>query len=197
MRLSVPRFRPAAGYRGSMAPRLVTERLVLRDWTVDDAEAALGVYGDPEVARWLAPEIDTVADQPAMSLTLEQWAAENEQMMAPAGRWAIELRHNGRVMGGASLLPLPPDDEFEVGWQLNRQAWGHGYATEAGLALARWAFGQGIEQVIALVRPANTRAVATVRRIGMEWVGETEKYHRLRLQQYRLSPGELASADEV
>jgi len=51
--------------------------------------------------------------------------------------------------------------------QLNRQAWGHGYATEAGLALARWAFGQGIEQVIALVRPANTRAVATVRRIGM------------------------------
>ena len=69
-----------------MAPRLVTERLVLRGWTVDDAEAALGVYGDPEVARWLAPEIDTVADQPAMSLTLEQWAAENEQMMAPAGR---------------------------------------------------------------------------------------------------------------
>jgi len=180
-----------------MAPRLVTERLVLRGWTVDDAEAALGVYGDPEVARWLAPEMDTVADQPAMSLTLEQWAAENEQMMAPAGRWAIELRHDGRVMGGASLLPLPPDDEFEVGWQLNRQAWGHGYATEAGLALARWAFGQGIEQVIALVRPANTRAVATVRRIGMEWVGETEKYHRLRLQQYRLSPAELAPADEV
>jgi len=180
-----------------MAPRLVTERLVLRDWTVDDAEAALGVYGDPEVARWLAPEMDTVGDQPAMSLTLERWAAENAQMMTPAGRWAVELRQDGRVIGGASLLPLPPDDEFEVGWQLHRQAWGHGYATEAGLALARWAFGQGIEQVIALVRPANTRAVATVRRIGMEWVGETEKYHLLRLQQFRLSPGDLAQAGEV
>jgi RimJ/RimL family protein N-acetyltransferase len=179
-----------------MAPRLVTDRLVLRGWTGDDAEAALGVYGDPEVARWLAPEMDKVADQAAMSLVLQRWAAENAQMMTPAGRWAVELRDDGQVIGGASLLPLPPDDEFEVGWQLHRQAWGHGYATEAGLALARWAFGQGIEQVIALVRPANTRAAAMVRRIGMEWVGETEKYHQLRLQAFRLSPGELAPIGE-
>jgi hypothetical protein len=42
------------------------------------------------------------------------------------------------------------------------------------------------------VRPANTRAAAMVRRIGMEWVGETEKYHRLRLQEFRLRPGDLA-----
>jgi RimJ/RimL family protein N-acetyltransferase len=77
------------------------------------------------------------------------------------------------------LLPLPPDEEYEMGWQLHPEAWGHGYATETGLALARWAFEQGIEQVIAVVRPANTRAAATVRRTGMEWVGETEKYHKL------------------
>ena len=51
---------------------------------------------------------------------------------------------------------------------------------------------QGLDQVIALVRPANTRAAATVRRIGMEWVGETEKYHGLRLQEFRLRPVDLA-----
>ncbi len=176
-----------------MAARLDTERLVLRGWTVDDAEAALGAYGDAQVARWLAPEMDRVPDLAAMRLVLQQWAAEDARMMAPAGRWAVELRHDGRLIGGATLLPLPPDEEFEMGWQLHPQGWGHGYATEAGLALARWAFGQGIEEVIALVRPANTRAVATVRRIGMEWVGETEKYHGLRLQQYRLRPGDLAA----
>jgi RimJ/RimL family protein N-acetyltransferase len=175
-----------------MAARLVTERLVLRGWTAGDAEAALGVYSDPQVTRWLAPEMDNVADQAAMRLVLQRWAAEDTQMMAPAGRWAVEVRHDGQVIGGATLLPLPPDDEFEMGWQLHRQAWGQGYATEAGLALARWAFAQGIEQVMALVRPANTRALGTVRRIGMEWVGETEKYHRLRLQEFRLSPADLA-----
>ena len=174
-----------------MAQLLETERLVLRPWHVADAATALGAYGDAEVARWLAPAMDRVRDQGAMRLVLQQWVAEDARMMVPAGRWAVELRQDGRLIGGATLLPLQPDEEFEVGWQLHPKEWGHGYATETGLALARWAFDQGIEQVIAVVRPANTRAVATVRRIGMEWVGETEKYHQLRLQVFRLRPGDL------
>jgi RimJ/RimL family protein N-acetyltransferase len=175
-----------------MAQRLLTERLALRPWNADDAGAAVGAYGDAEVARWLAPAMDRVLDQAAMRVVLQQWVAEDARMVTPAGRWAIELREDGRLIGGATLLPLPPDDEFEIGWQLHPDAWGHGYATETGLALARWAFDQGIEQVVAVVRPANTRAVAVVRRIGMEWVGETEKYHDLRLQAFRLRPGDLA-----
>jgi RimJ/RimL family protein N-acetyltransferase len=176
-----------------MAHRLVTDRLVLRGWEAGDAGAALGAYGDAEVARWLTPEMDKVGDLAAMRLVLQQWVAEDARMMAPAGRWAVELRQDGQVIGGATLLPLQPDEEFEMGWQLHPRAWSQGYATEAGLALARWAFGQGIEQVIALVRPANARAVATVRRIGMEWVGETEKYHGLRLQAFRLRPGDVTA----
>jgi RimJ/RimL family protein N-acetyltransferase len=174
-----------------VAQRLVADRLVLRGWEADDAPAALAAYGDEEVARWLAPAMDRVGDTDAMRVLLAQWTAEDARLLSPAGRWAIERREDGQVVGGASLLPLAPDEEFEIGWALHPQAWGHGYATESGLALARWAFGQGIEQVIALVRPANERALAVVRRIGMEWVGETEKYHGLRLQEYRLRPADL------
>jgi RimJ/RimL family protein N-acetyltransferase len=175
-----------------MAQRLVTERLVLRPWAPDDAETALAAYGDGEVAKWLAPEMDTVPDPSAMRLVLQQWVAEDARLLTPAGRWAIERVEDGQLIGGATLLPLAPDDEFEIGWQLNPAAWGHGYATETGLALARWAFNQGIEQVIAVVRPTNKRAEAMVRNMGMEWVGETEKYHNLRLQVFRLRPGDLA-----
>jgi RimJ/RimL family protein N-acetyltransferase len=175
-----------------VAQRLITDRLVLRAWQTDDAPAALGAYGEAEVARWLTPAMDRVPDEAAMRLVLQQWAAEDERMVSPAGRWAVELGQNKQLIGGATLLPLPPDDEFEIGWQLHPDAWGHGYATEAGLALARWAFDQGIEQVIALVRPANARAEAMMRRLGMQWVGETEKYHSLRLRQYRLRPSDLA-----
>jgi len=174
-----------------MTSTLVSERLVLRPWTIDDAGAALGIYGAAEVARWLTPALDRVPDLSAMRSVLRQWVAEDARLMAPAGRWAIELQEGGNVIGGATLLPLPPDEEYEIGWQLYPRAWGHGYATEAGLTLTGWAFEQGIEQVIALVRPANTRATATVRRLGMEWVGETEKYYNLRLQEYRLRPGDL------
>src|SRR5258708_26766172 len=99
-----------------MASRLVSERLVLRDWMTGDAEAALGVYGDRQVARWLAPELDEVADLAAMRLVLQQWSAEDAQMMAPAGRWAIELRHSGQVIGGAAPPPLPPGGAVREGW---------------------------------------------------------------------------------
>src|SRR5215472_8694521 len=174
-----------------MAQILEAERLVLRGWEPDDASAALAAYGDEEVARWLSPAMDQVRDVEAMRVLLQQWVAEDARMLTPAGRWAVESREDGQVIGGASLLPLPPDEEFEIGWALQQQAWGRGYGSESGLALARWAFDQGIEQVIALVRPANTRAERTVRRMGMEWVGETEKYHGLRLQEYRLRPGDL------
>ena len=177
-----------------MAQRLSTKRLALRPWEIGDAEAALSTFGDADVARWLTPAMDQVPDLAAMRLVLQQWVAEDSRMTTPAGRWAIEDPQDGRLIGGATLLPLPPDDEFEIGWQLRPDAWGHGYATEAGLAMAEWAFDQGIEQVIALVRPANSRAAATVRRIGMEWIGETEKYHDLRLQVFRLRPGDLSPA---
>ena len=176
-----------------MTPRLATEHLVLRPWSIEDAAAALAVYGDPEVARWLVPVMDRVPDEPAMRLVLQQWVAEDARMSAPAGRWAIEPADGSDVVGGAMLLPLPPEDDFEVSWQLRPDMWGLGYATETGRALAGWAFQQGIAEVFALTRPSNARATATARRLGMEWVGETVKYHGLRLQVFRLRPDDLTS----
>ena len=175
-----------------MAEQLTTERLLLRSWRPDDAQAALGVYGAAEVARWLSPAMDRVQDLSAMRLLLQQWAAEDSRLTPPSGRWAIEQREDKRLVGGAILLPLPPrGEDLEMGWQLHPAAWGQGYATEAGRALAAWAFRQGIDELLAVVRPANRRAEATARRIGMEWVGETEKYYDLRLQVFRLRPPDL------
>ena len=42
-----------------------------------------------------------------------------------------------------------------------------------------------------MVRPRNERGVATARRVGMEWVGETDKYYDLTLQVFRLRKGDL------
>jgi RimJ/RimL family protein N-acetyltransferase len=175
-----------------VAERLETERLILRPWRQEDVDAALGVYGEAGVARWLSPAMDRVPDVDAMSLVLQQWIAEDARLVSPAGRWAIELREDHRVVGGAVLLPLPPDnDDLEMGWQLNPQVWGRGYATEAGRAVAGWAFAEGFDEVLAVARVTNARAGATARRIGMEWVGETEKYYGLRLQVFRLRPADL------
>jgi RimJ/RimL family protein N-acetyltransferase len=175
---------------------LVTERLRLRRWRVEDAQAALEVYGDPEIARRLSPALGRVPDVDSMRLVLEQWIAEDARLAPPSGRWAIERLADGRLVGGAILLPLPPGDEdLEFGWQITREHWGQGLASEAGRALARWAFEHGEEELFAVVRPSNTRAVAVALRIGMEWVGETDKYYGLHLQVYRLRHGDLIAQE--
>ena len=167
-----------------------TQRLQLRPWTVQDAQAALTVYGSEDVARWLSPAMDQVPDVTSMTSLIDRWS--REERAVPEGRWAVELTDSGQVVGGVAVLPLPPDGEdLEIAWQLAPQAWGRGLATEAGRAVARHAFDAGADELFAVVRPSNTRGAATAERAGMEWVGETEKYYDLRLQVYRLRKGDL------
>lgn len=176
-----------------MASTLTSERLTLRPWGLEDVDAAFAIYGQQDVARWLSPAMDTVTDRGAMRLLLQQWIAEDHRATPPTGRWAIELKAEREVIGGIVLLYLPPGGEdLEIGWQLAPDAWGHGYASEAGHATAHWALHQpGVDELFAVVRPANRRAAATAERIGMEWVGETDKYYDLRLHVYRLRAGDL------
>ena len=69
-----------------MAQRLVTDRLMLRSWHVEDAPGALEVFGHVEVARWLSPIMGQVPDLPAMQLLLQQWIVEDTRAIPPAGR---------------------------------------------------------------------------------------------------------------
>jgi RimJ/RimL family protein N-acetyltransferase len=179
----------------STTQELTTERLTLRPWRVEDAQAALDVYGHAEVTRWLSPDLDRVPDLAAMRLLLQQWIAEDARLPAPAGRWAIQRNTDDRVIGGAILLPLPPGNEdLEIGWQLRPDTWGNGYATETTHALATWAFSQDVQEIFAVVRPGNARAAATVRNNGMHWVGETTKYFGVDLQVFRLRMADLNRA---
>jgi RimJ/RimL family protein N-acetyltransferase len=178
-----------------MAVLLTTPRLTVRDWTTDDDAAAFGVYGDGRVAPWLLPAMSRIADVAAMRCVLEAWAEAQPNMNSPAGRWALARRDTDEVIGGVSLRLLPPyDQDLEIGWHLAPANWGQGYAAEAGRALAVWSFAQGAEELYAVVGPGNHRAAATAQRIGMEWVGETDKYYDRLLQVYRLRPGDLPTA---
>lgn len=171
---------------------LVTERLVVRPWTVDDAEQALAIYGAADVTRWLTPAMERVPDLTAMRSVLQAWVEAQPNMLPPRGRWAVERQSDKAVIGGLAIRLLPPyDEDLELSWQLAPQEWGHGYGAEAGKALVRWAFTQDVDELFAVARPRNTRAVGMARRLGMEWVGETSKYYGLQLQVYRIRPSDL------
>jgi RimJ/RimL family protein N-acetyltransferase len=190
--------RPAA-YGVTVEPSLTTERLRVRPWTVDDADAALATYGVAEVTGWLTPETEQIGDRPAMRSVLHAWVEAQANLQTPRGRWAIERLADGAVIGGLAIRLLPPRlVDLEISYQLRPEEWGNGYATEAAGALIRWAFTQNIGELYAVALPSNTRAIATSERLGMQWVGETTKYYDGRtLHVHRIRPGDLADSPDL
>ena len=74
--------------------RIRTPRLLLRPWADQDAAAALSVFGDEHVARWLAPAVDRVPDVESMRALMARWA--QQRVAPPSGRWAVEVAESGK-----------------------------------------------------------------------------------------------------
>lgn len=175
-----------------MGVRLTTEQVIIRDWTVDDAEAALAIYGSPDIAPWLTPLMDGVSGLAAMRSALRAWQEAQQNLPAPHGRWAVQRRSDNAVVGGLGIGLLPPNnDDLGLSWHLSPEALGQDYATEAARALIAWAFTQDADELFAVARPTDPGAMATAERTGLQWVGETTKYYGLSLQVYRIRPSDL------
>ena len=56
-----------------MSRRILTDRLVLREWATTDARDALAVYGRPEVVDWLTPPMAPVDSEDLMRSTIQRW----------------------------------------------------------------------------------------------------------------------------
>ena len=68
--------------------------------------------------------------------------------------------------------------EVEIGWLLAREAWGHGYATEAGAAVLGWGFeALATPEIYSWTSTANHRSEAIMRRIGMQRAPERDFDH--------------------
>jgi RimJ/RimL family protein N-acetyltransferase len=167
-----------------------TPRLTMRPWRLSDAKEALTIFGAEEVTRWLAPSIGRIPDEAAMRSQLSSWIDSSEP--PPVGYWAVLDRRDDRLVGSGQIIPMPPENrDLLVGFQILPSEWGSGFGTEVGHSLAHYAFENGLDEIFAVVRTRNERAQAVTEHIGMEWVGETEKYFGLRLHVYRLRQGDL------
>jgi [ribosomal protein S5]-alanine N-acetyltransferase len=104
--------------------------------------------------------------------------------------WAVADRDRGEVVGVAGLVLVEMTrPEVEVVYELERDAWGRGIATEVGRACLDVAFGPlGLERVVALSYPENAASVRLMQKIGMTDDGELEAYGR-RMARYAAQPG--------
>lgn len=151
-----------------MAVLYETERLVVRDLTDDDAPALYEMHRHDEVMRWLDRTVSTGVEDELRRL--DSWRARGGDGY---GFFGIELRETGELVGVLVFKPFEDLPHFDLGWRLRPDAWGKGYATEAGRGGVRHAFEtRGMDEIAATTLPDNARSRAVMERLGMTYAGE-------------------------
>lgn len=145
---------------------LATERLRLRPWTESDFAPFAALNGDPLVMEHF-PAVKTRAQSDAEAHRIMSRLEENGW-----GHWAIEVVGGAPFIGFAGLaektFAAPFTPCVEVGWRLARDAWGHGYATEAARAALAFGFRElGLAEIVSYTTLRNARSIAVMERLGM------------------------------
>jgi RimJ/RimL family protein N-acetyltransferase len=143
-------------------PRLETERLILREWRIEDFEAYAAMMADPDVTRYIAPAPMARADAwRALASGIGHW------VLRGYGAWAVERKSDGALMGRVGMINPEGWPGLEIGWTLDKPFWGQGYATEAASAAMRYAFlTQPVDRLISNIDPANAPSQAVAVRLG-------------------------------
>ena len=153
---------------------LRTGRLVLRRLRRDDAEVVAAYRNDPDIARyqgWDVPcTIDEVADWIA-SFMRSPWSA-----LGSALNLAIEL--DGTLIGDIAVGWDDTGGEAWIGFTLQRNQHGHGYATEAASAMIDHLFARGASRITASVDPENRPSIRVLERIGFRHTGSARAHIR-------------------
>ena len=146
-----------------------TEHLLLQRWRRDHAAGLADVNASPEVMRFLngGTPLTRVESTMVSDRVLRHWDDYR------FGLWAVVEKEPGRMVGFAGIchpLWFPAWAKgVEVGWRLHVDAWGRGYATEAGREALRAGFEErGLKEIVAFVHPDNHRSAAVAERLGMK-----------------------------
>jgi len=146
-----------------------TTRLLLRQFTADDAELIWQLNLDPEVTRFTH---DTVRDLDHAKEILEktilpQYALYNH------GRWAVQIKSDLQFIGWCGLKFRSERNEIDLGYRFMKSFWGQGYATEAAFACIKYGFEKlHLQRIVGRAEPANIGSIKVLENCGMEYIGQ-------------------------
>lgn len=151
---------------------LETERLILRPFSIDDAQGLYEYAKNPDVGPW-------AGWKPHESV--EESREIIETIFLPAKAWAIILKKDGRMIGSISLEKDRHRDENsrEIGYSLAKDMWGKGIMTEACKEVLRFAFEEMNLQLVGIcTSPKNKRSQGVIRKCGFVYEGCIRKAYR-------------------
>ena len=143
---------------------LATERLFLRQFTMDDREGLFKIAQESDIFQYFPTK--TAWELERVDRNIQHQIDHWDQF--GYGLWAVTLRETGQLMGWCGLEFLPDTNETEVGYLLSGEFWGKGYATEAARASVE--FGKkniGLKEIIGLTDPMNIASQRVLEKCGL------------------------------
>lgn len=145
----------------------MTRRLMLRDFEKGDWKSVHDYASDPEVVRYV--DFGPNSDEESRIFTQKALDQQNEK---PRKNFtlAIVLRAQNALIGGCGIYVSNPDNrEGYVGYVLNRNFWGQGYATKTAQALLEFGFDKlRLHRIFATCDAENVASAHVLQKIGMQ-----------------------------
>ncbi len=145
---------------------LETERLWLREITLDDKEELFALYSNPEVQKYTGePVVASIEEiENAIRIRISNYKKYG------FGRWAVILKQGMQFTGWAGLAYLPEFNEIDLGYRFLPEYWGSGIATEAAEAILTYGFDTlKLKKIIAIAMKENKASIRIMEKIGMKF----------------------------
>ena len=144
-----------------------TERLVLRRPMAKDFEALYAMHVDPEVMQFVGGPL---------SWSREYALEQNRKVIADwdstdYASFHVALLETDEFLGWTGLSQDRYVDGIHLGFRFRREAWGQGFATEAGAAIVDASFRSlGLPRLVSTARSDNERVARLLKRLGFSYV---------------------------
>lgn len=150
---------------------LETERLFLREMTMDDFDALYAVLSDPEIMQHYPYSFDEERVRSWIERNMKRYTDDG------FGLWAVCLKDTGEMIGDCGLTLQNIDGQMlpEIGYHIRRDQQRKGYAKEAAMAVRDWAFGNTeYPALYSYCKYTNVGSFKTAESIGMHFEKEYE-----------------------
>lgn len=150
-------------------PVLRTERLVLRPFTLEDAEVVRRLAGDREIAS-----TTLTIPHPYEEGMAERWIAGHGEGFAKGEQavFAIQRRSDGALVGAVGLAMTVEHRSAELGYWIGQPYWGAGLATEAAARVIAFGFGDlALNRIYARHLTRNPASRRVLEKLGMAYEG--------------------------
>jgi RimJ/RimL family protein N-acetyltransferase len=145
---------------------LETDRLILREFILEDLDEVFRLVSDPDVTRYIGDVCKSVED--ARKRMVEQTFRDYEKF--GYGRWAVVCKSTGKVIGAAGLKFLDDVGEVDLGYSFFKEHWGKGLATEASRAVVAYGVDNlQIQRIVGIADIENQASIRVLEKVGFRF----------------------------